>query len=251
MDLRQLYETWAPPDSVWSPWAKPALFTEPFPEISAGQTGTVTPAAPDGERMPSESSTAFVVDLLGSRSVEVGLALARGGWRPVPLFNTAPHAHAIVKIDDIQSRLAAGAAELAALPIPAQAPPAFLLDANRRNATLPWVAGNFDNRWIVFPQDFPSANFLLGHGVRRVVVLQPSVRGAQPLPDLAHVLLRWQEAGLELSRQDPDAGEARQPLQVDRPSSFRSLLYRALAMTGLKRSFAGGFGARIPTPGSG
>jgi hypothetical protein len=249
MDLRQLYETWAPPDSVWSPWAKPALFTEPFPEV-AGQAGPIE-TAPEGARTPSEPSAAFVVDLLGSRSVEVGLALARGGWRPVPLFNTAPHAHAVVAVGDIQSRLAAGAAELASLPITPQAPPAFLLDANRRTATAPMIPGNFDNRWIVFPQDFPSANFLLGHGVHRVVLLQPAARGSQPLPDLAHALLRWQEAGLELSRQDPDAGETRQPLQVDRPSSFRSLLYRALALAGLSRSFAGGFGARIPTPGSG
>ena len=52
--------------------------------------------------------------------------------------------------------------------------------------------GTFDNRWVVFPQDFPSAAFLRSRGVAEVLLIQA---GAQPQEDLAHVLLRWQQGG--------------------------------------------------------
>lgn len=251
MNGSELFETWAPAESVWSPWAKPALFAEEaFLDKLAG---TPPPPAmtlePRAFSFQSGGDTAFVLDLPGEESVELGLLLARAGYRPVPIFNTTHHPAALVDVRPVLRRLASGASELAYLP--PEAPPAFLLDANRSTASGQATPGRYDNRWVVFPQDFPSASFLLGKGLRQVVLLQQKQRQDQPRTDLAHVLRRWQEAGIAIYVQDPGVEEPPRPVDVRRPSSFRSLFYRALALAGLRRNSAGGFGGIIPQPSSG
>lgn len=253
MDMQQLFETWAPPDSVWSRWAKPVLFADAMtPGHVPASPEPPPPASPREEtrlRVLEDSATAFVLDLPGAQAVELGLALARVGYRPVPLFNTADHPAALVNVRPILDQLNAGAEEIRRLGTRPGAPPAFLLDAERGTAA-PRTPGKFDNRWMVFPQDFPSATLLLSQGIRRVVLLQKTSPPGQPQPDLAHVLRRWQEAGIELYLQDPGVDEPPRPLTVQRPSSFRSLAYRAFALFGLKRNSAGGFGSIIPVVSS-
>jgi hypothetical protein len=126
------------------------------------------------------------------------------------------------------------------------APPVFLLDADRCRNRFP-VAGRFDNRWLVFPQDFPSANYLLSRGVKRVILVQES---DTPQADLAHVLLRWQESGMKILVQPFLAAGLPREITVSRPSGFRTLLYRALAVMGLRRNSTGGFGGIVPAPSS-
>jgi hypothetical protein len=114
----------------------------------------------------------------------------------------------------------------------------------------PLTPGRFDNRWMVFPQDLPSASFLLSRHLHRAAVLHRYADG-RPSEDLTHVLLRWQEAGLEIVALNPGAGGPPQPLHLRKPSRFRRLWYRALAVTRLRRNNAGGFGMVIPAPGQG
>ena len=253
MNGSQLFEVWAPQDSVWSPWAKPACFAEMPPDIPGAAMPVYSGAEPpEGtfDAGPIDTWTAFVVDMPGLRSVEVGLGLARAGYRPVPMFNTAYHAAAIVPVAEILRKLHKAEPEMRSLMIASEAPPAFLLDARRLEPSTAAAPGKFDNRWVVFPQDFPSANFLLAAGIRHVILLQERRHGEQPRPDLAHVLRRWQEAGLAIHLQDPDLDEPPFTLEVRRPSSFRSLFYRALTLVGLRRNSAGGFGGIIPQPSS-
>jgi hypothetical protein len=251
MDAQQLFEIWAPADSVWSRWAKPVLFASlggsPLP-LSV-ETGEAVPPG-TGFGVHADPQAAYVVDLPGSAAVDRGIALARDGFRPVPLFNTTRHAAAVLDVEPILARLIAGAAELAGMDIPPQAPPVFLLDSRRLKPAIPLSPGKFDNRWVVFPQDFPSANFLLLQGIQRVVLIGEAGGPDQPQDDLAHVLLRFQQGGLEILRQPADRSSAL-PLDVKRPSKFRSLFYRALVLAGLRRSSAGGFGAVIPMPSHG
>jgi hypothetical protein len=254
MNAQQLYDVWAPPGSVWSQWAKPALFAgfgSPAPS-GAPVPADLPPAGEGGgaERpslaVTNDQRTAYVVDLPGGRSVEMGAHLARAGYRPVPLFNTAFHPAAAVSVCEILERLAARAGDLEAQGLPPEAPPAFLLDCRRLSPGKVPSPGQFDNRWAAFPQDFPSASFLLSRGIQRVILLQDD-REAPSLDDLAHVLLRWQKAGIEILRQEVSAGGGQpQPLTIRRPLSFRSLLYRALAAAGLRRNSAGGFGSIVP-----
>jgi hypothetical protein len=242
MSLEEIYPLWAPPQAVWSRWAKPVLFAETgLPPLAPGLIEIPEPG------IHADQQTAVIVDLPGAESVAAGLALARAGFRPVPLYNTSSHPFALVDTKPIVEALVAGAPELAGITLFQEATPAFLLDAQRLAPGKAAVPGRFDNRWVVFPQDFPSANFLLSRGVRRVVLLWRE-EGLLP-EDLSHVLLRWQKAGIELWSCRP--GGDLQPLTVARPSKFRHLWYVALLLLGLRRNSAGGFGSIVPTPSSG
>ena len=245
MNRSELFEIWAPPNSVWSPWAKPALFAEmPLAASVFGDEGQPT------VDLPPDALTTVIVDLPGLDSVRTGLALAANRYRPVPLFNTAFHLSGVVNVESIARCLVVGADQLARLRLPHNAPPAFLLDAHRSPGGLRPSPGRFDNRWIVFPQDFPSATFLLAQGLRRVLLMQGSQIVPTPQSDLAHVLLRWQEAGLEILRWDPAGSSPPQILQISQPSWFGSLWYRTLVLAGLRRNSAGGFGSVVPQPSS-
>src|SRR5437763_11166444 len=84
---KEVFEIWAPPDSLWSPWAAPALFNwlhcieqdRPMDDLTV-----------DVNSLDLDDSTAVVLDLPGVRTVRVAMALAAKGHRPVPLFNTSP-----------------------------------------------------------------------------------------------------------------------------------------------------------------
>lgn len=241
----RLYDLWAPEKSVWSPWAKPVLFANSRtpPGIEADSPAEPLPGtdwAPDVSRR-----MAIVAELPGADSVRVGLALAKIGYRPVPLFNAAHGSRAALEQDSIQKELSRGAATLAGAAIEPDAPPVFLLDWRRCRVARSTVPGTLDNRWICFPQDFPSAQFLKEQRIGDVLLLQNTV--GQPQEDLAHVLRRWQEAGIGIYVDTMTPGGA-VPLEVTKPPQFRALLYRVLAMIGYKRNSAGGFGGVVPEP---
>ena len=65
-------------------------------------------------------------------------------------------------------------------------------------------------------------------------------------PDPVPMIVPGKAAGLAIHLQDPNLDERPLPLDVRRPSSFRSLFYRALTLAGLRRNSAGGFGGIIP-----
>ena len=118
------------------------------------------------------------------------------GFRPVPLYDGAPGFNALIDVGPIIGALQKSAIELGNLDLRPDAPPVFLLDSRRTDFGSFVSPGKFDNRWAIFPQDFPSANFLLSRGIRSILLAQQAI--AQPLPDLAHALLRWQEARLAI-----------------------------------------------------
>jgi hypothetical protein len=236
------YATWAPEGSPWSAWAKPVLFSE-----MARLTPRAAPLEAFGGGLPRfGADVAVVVDLVGHQSVRAGLALARRGWRPVPLFNATTAPKAVIDVVSTIERLHAGAADLAGIPLDAGAPPAFLLDARRMSGRA--APGTYDNSSIALPQDFPSATMLRSRGIKAVVVLQE--REGAPARDLCHVLLRWQQGGLNLYTHLVHGGETA-PLVVAPPSLFRKAWYRMVALLGLRRSNVGGFGALVPEASSG
>jgi hypothetical protein len=251
---QQLYERWAPEGSTWSTWVKPVLFAK-MPDIAAPLDGSHAPPAPfDVSWAPPVSDrAAIVLDLPGGASVDAGLALAERGYRPVPLYNVVPGPAetrpiaAAVDVAPVTGALWRGGDAIAQINLPYDAPPAFLLDARRMPPSAP-RPGQFDNRWVVLPQDFPSATFLQTHGIRRVLLVQ-DVSG-QPRSDLAHVLRRWQEAGIVIDSLVPGAGVRPVTLDVARPKMFRWMLYALAATMGLRRSSAGGFGSVVPMPSS-
>jgi hypothetical protein len=252
----QTFNHWAPPGGLWTPWAKPVMFlnldaaiTAPPPPVDQFQQLDTSFAVPPGD-------AAYVIDLPGERSVMLGVAMAYKGYRPVPLFNCCTGPSAVLDVRPIVRAILAGAEALDVLNLPWDAPPAFLLDAHRTTGGGQKVApGMFDNRWITLPQDFPSANLLLSKNIRRAILVQD--RPGQPRDDLAHVVLRWQEAGvaIEGTALDPSAmtpvSAPTQPLKISKPAWFGAMFYTVLATMGLRRNSAGGFGSVVPHPSSG
>lgn len=242
MTNEEIFDAWAPADVLWSQWAKPVLFAQRS-DVMPPTTAAAPPALADDRWLPPASGQrAIVVDLPALDALRTGLALARRGHRPVPLYNTCDDPAAVLDVRSLVAALAGAADDLRRAALPPDAPPAFLLDSNRmRPAVLP-SPGKFDNRWVVFPQDFPSATFLHSRGIREVVLIQ---EGDKPQEDLAHVLRRWQEAGLSIHVMPPRDATP-QPIVVQKPSWFKTLGYRLVAISGLRRNNAGGFGAVIP-----
>jgi hypothetical protein len=173
------------------------------------------------------------------------MALAKRGYRPVPLFNATFGPKAVIDVEVITRALAAHADTLRRLAIAPDALPVFLLDSRRRHNTVGAATpGWYDNRWIALPQDFPSGALLRSRGIDDVTLL---LRGeSQPGEDLAHVLLRWQKAGIRVRVVDLATGKIEDHVQVREPSLFRRAWYVAIALFGLRRSNVGGFGAMVP-----
>ncbi len=247
MNGRELFERWAPADAIWSPWVKPVLF-------AAAHTPAASDSADWGDAVrqargrwtpPRAGDTALVLDLPGPLALAMALECAAQGCRPVPLFNSCPGPNAVVASGTTRAGLEFGIDELAAARLHAEASPAFVLDSRRMSGTVAPL--RIDNRWQVFPQDFPSASALLARSIRNIVVVQDGV--SEPPGDLAHVLLRWQKSGLTILALNLAATPPLPvPMRVARPKWFGSVLLRLLVTIGLRRNSAGGFGAVVPDP---
>jgi hypothetical protein len=206
---------------------------------------------------PPLGHTAIVLDLNGAEGVGAALSLAEKGYRPVPLYNALPWPGrqdanslltSIVRVEPIMSALWQGSSRLAHAVIAEQAPPVFLLDANRRTGENMPQPGGFDNRSVSFTTDFPSGNFLMAHGISKVLLVQHS--GHQPQPDLAHTLRRWQEAGIGIELKRLDKAGAPEPCHIEKPSLYGQIWYRVKLALGLISNSLGGFGGFTPDPSS-
>lgn len=257
----ELFELWAPATSPWSVWTKPLLF--------AHLEGAELRAVPPRVRVPAwappcDGTTIIVADLPGRRSVRAGERLAHAGFRPVPLFNAVPGpvqpidelpiARSSVDVHSILAALFAATGRSGAVlrALPPDAPPIFLLDAARRHGAPP-RPGDFDNRSVSLPSDFPSAAFLKSRGVARVLLLVASDPDF-PATDLSHTLLRWQDGGIQLTSLVVDAalqGVELAPIRVQKPSWYRAMWHHALCTLGLRRNPLGGFGGTLPYPSAG
>lgn len=252
---QSVFDAWAPEESCWSAWAKPVVFatmTIPTPGQILEKQRVVIPTwnwMP--ERASARDPAAWIIELPGETAVMVGVAMARRGFRPVPLFNAAPPSRSMpsaINQTGMVQCLCAFAEEVRSAGVDPAAPPVFLLDSGRMPTGKPRL-GEYDNRWLTFPQDFPSARMLGERGIVRAVVV--TEQNARIADDLRHVLRRWQEDGVQLLRQGTHGSEGPEPLEIARPSLFRSSIYRTMAAMGLRRHAAGGFGGVIPEASGG
>jgi hypothetical protein len=243
MKAEEIYAMWAPDNSPWSAWAKPVLFTE-MP-VMGGEPSFEEHTFPEINLSLSQSDpVAVIIDLPGYAAVRTGLALAQQGFRPVPLFNGCAAPGMVVDVTAIIRALRAGTAMLEQIRLPGIAAPAFLLDANRQDNSGLVMPGRFDNRWAVVAQDMPSASRLRLAGFKHVLLFAEKVRD-----DLAHILLRYQEAGLKIEIVAPMDRQPR-AIKISRPAWYRHLWYSLMVQAGFRRNSAGGFGAVIPEPNS-
>lgn len=242
------WDVWAPEGVVWSDWAKPAPFSAPGLSLLPGPLAAEETYAPYVAKLVAYPDLCLVVDLPGPESVTVGVLAASQGYRPVPLVNTtgSPGSSAAINTGPLLGALCTGAGRLAGMQIAADARPAFLLDSERMGRGYVPSPRTYDNRWMTFPQDFPSGNFLLSRGIRRAMLIVG--QGGNIADDLLHVLYGWQESGMSILYEVPGDAMAPTPVSVPRPSAFKSAVRRLFAMLGFKRNAAGGFGGMIPEP---
>lgn len=257
MTKEEIFTIWSPETSLWSRWTKPVLFAHLNWPVTQN-----TPDEPaDVHWCPPADETVLILDLPGAEGALAALQLAGKGYQPVPLYNAVPLPSGHSSVDPATGRpvaaidvmpilhaLVKGAEQLRSIKIPSDAPPAFLLDANRLGNRR-MEPDEFDNRSVCFTTDFPSANFLWAHGLRHVLLVQRN--RSEPQTDLSHTLRRWQDAGLTLRRVRLDALNEPEHFEIPRLSWYRAMFQRALAAFGLYRAPGGGFGAWVPDSSSG
>lgn len=273
---KDVFDIWVPESDMndekspqWTKWAKPVLFSQikPFhftPPVSESLKEVDLSWVEGFNPKP-----AIIVDVPGAESVYTGLKLAVLGYRPVPLFNGCAHPTKpeIVSTNPIIYELIKGVDILKNIKIPADAPPAFLLDSNRLSGKAFVQPGRFDNRWVALPQDFPSANYILSKHIDTAVIIKPKIMStsdnlfnfnATPSSssdvyesrDLSHILYRWQQAGVKIMKYTQ--GEPPPvPVLVNKPKGFKSIWHRMMIMSGLIVNSAGGFGGIVPDVSSG
>ena len=260
MTKEEIFTAWSPEDSVWSTWVKPVLFAHMGTYLTPSQN--VESSHDVGWVPAAQERFALVLDLPKEEGVWLGVALASRGYRAVPLYNALPLPFGVPVFDSasnryvaavdvvpIMSALGQSAEQLARTKIPSDAPPAFLLDANRQGGNLRMLPDEFDNRSVCFTTDFPSANHLITHGIKGVLLVQRE--RVEPQIDLAHVLRRWQDAGLPLQRMRIEQPTERERFEAKRPSWYGAMFQRVLVAFGLRRAPGGGFGAWVPESSAG
>lgn len=240
---QRLFEIWAPPNAVFSPWAKPLLFAQMDTGRAVPPADHAPPAQPWAGAL--DARTAVILDLPGDDAVRHAAALATLGHRPVPLFNGSDGDKPAIDVRPVMLALRQATPAIERAPLTDQSPPVFMLDARRYSATSKPGPGWFDNRWVVFPQDFPSGRFLRAHAIERALLVRkgPWRTG----DDLLEILARWAKDGVELLSAEADKPDAA-PLRAHAPWGLRPIAALALVMLGLRANSAGGFGARVPTP---
>ncbi len=176
MTNKECYKIWAPTGKRWTDWVRPVPFIAAQADVKGYHAGEL--AIPNIDFVDEKwENAAVIVDLPGDESVEIGLALAKMGYRPIPIYNGTveqENARATVDNQTVGAALFWGAQVLEQIEISDEALPVFLLDKNRLNRFKLDVS-LFDNSWDVYPQDLPSADYFFKNGINKIMVVSDSL----------------------------------------------------------------------------
>lgn len=194
MTGKEIYRIWAPAGRRWVDWVRPVPFV--------GMSEYSKQYHFSNSEMPvvdfiddNYKDGAVIVDLPGAESVKAGIALAKAGYRPIPVFNgTIEQAGARATVDNQSVGIALkwGASELSKIEISEDALPAFLLDRNRLNRFKMKIS-LFDNSWDIYPQDIPSSEYFLNNGINKIIII-----GEALSKDLQKILYGYQKKKIEI-----------------------------------------------------
>ncbi len=192
---KEVYKIWAPAGAKWVDWVRPVPFVEIKDYSKSYKFSNLSiPKLIYLDDVPE--NTAIFLDLPGYDAIKEGLALARMGMRPIPIYNGTneqPGSRATVDNHAVEVALWWGANELKNIQIDNNAAPVFLLDSNRIDRYKMSVAV-FDNSWDVYDQDVPSAEYLLNNKITKIILRTKD----EVNPDLKKILYKYQQVGLKI-----------------------------------------------------
>jgi len=211
MDFRDAYKIWASEDSKWTQWVRPVPFalhccdsvinngtakegSSVYDSIQECANHVISFDIPEIFYLDKlVENTAIIIDRCGYCAVNEGLALAEMGWRPIPLYNgTNEQSGSMALVDNhgIEHALLWGACVLKGMNISQSAPPAFLLDSNRRHRYKMDVTV-FDNSWDLYNQDIPSPEYFSANGINKIIIVGEKIH-----KDLRVIFHEFQKKGI-------------------------------------------------------
>lgn len=191
---KDIYKIWAPSEAKWIQWIRPVPFVQMKDKLENNEFCNFTITNIHYiKRKPM--NTAIIVDLPSYNSIKEGIALAKLGFRPIPLYNGTneqPGAMPVIDNHPIEMGLIWGALELEKIKIENDAPPVFLLDSNRTHQFKMDVSV-FDNSWDIYDQDMPSAEYFFKNDIHKIIV-----RGEKIQKDLRKILYKFQKKKIKI-----------------------------------------------------
>lgn len=216
MTPKEVYKIWAPAGKQWVDWVRPVPFmmigqytktygisNQPLPKLhflEQQEEPLKTILGFDEWDKELIEHTAIIVDMSGEESVRYGVALADYGFRPIPVYNGTIEqqgARATVDNQSVGMALELMSGELMNKEIKDNARPAFLLDRNRLNR-YKLEDSVYDNSWDVYPQDLPTAEYLMENEIQCILV----VGGRKISRDVKKILAVYQKKGLKIYHTD-------------------------------------------------
>ena len=193
MKGKEIYKIFAPNNAKWTEWIRPVPFV-------AIDTYNRKPIYDWVDRKVTflnkyENDTAIFIDLPGKESIELGISLARMGYRPIPLFNGTDEQQGSQATTDtylIESCLINCSEKLKSMSIENNANPVFLLDSSRINRYRD-KESIFDNSWDLYKQDIPTAEKFMENGINKIIVVSNTIQR-----DLRKIFFYFQDAGIEI-----------------------------------------------------
>lgn len=189
---KEIYKIYAPKGAKWIEWIRPV----PFVAIDTYNRKSATDWVDRKEIFLEQykSDTAIFIDMPGKESIELGIALSKIGYRPIPLFNGTDEqelSQAIVDTYIVESYLINGSEKLKNIQLKNDANPVFLLDSLRTNR---YRANEsiFDNSWDLYKQDIPTAKYFKENGINKIIVVGNTIQ-----KDLRKIFFEFQNQGIE------------------------------------------------------
>lgn len=188
---KEIYKIWAPVGCKWVDWVRPVPFIGINSTVNKYSCNIVLPVV----NFVIPENCGIIVDLPGVQSMAMGIALAKAGIRPIPVYNGTIEqqgARATVDNHSVCEALVWGAGQLKTIELSNNAPPAFLMDSNRMNR-YKMEEGIFDNSWDIYPQDLPSADYYISNNINKIILVTDKLS-----KDINKILYGYQCKGMEI-----------------------------------------------------
>lgn len=189
---KEIFKIYAPFDSKWTQWVRPVPFIAMDTYNRKAIYSWIDRKIFFLDKY--EEDTAIFIDLSARESIELGIALSRIGYRPIPLFNGTDeqeNSYATTDTYLVESTLITASSILKNIHLKNDANPVFLLDNTRTNRYRA-KESIFDNSWDLYKQDIPTAEYFKQNNISKIIIVADTIQ-----KDLKKIFLEFQKNGLK------------------------------------------------------